>query len=142
NGHWDTHNNNFNMLRQWLLPFLDAAVSTLLEDLDDRDLLSSTLVLVTGDMGRTPRVNGAAGRDHWPQCGFCLLAGGGTKQGYVHGSSDGSAAFPKDHPVSPGDVAATVYHALGLDSEMTVPDQLGRPVHVCHGGRPVEAVLA
>jgi hypothetical protein len=142
NGHWDTHNNNFNMLRQWLLPFLDAAVSTLLEDLDDRGLLSSTLVLVTGDMGRTPRVNGAAGRDHWPQCGFCLLAGGGTKQGYAHGSSDGSAAFPKDHPVSPGDLAATVYHVLGLDSEMTVPDQLGRPVHVCHGGRPVEAVLA
>jgi hypothetical protein len=142
NGHWDTHNNNFNMLRQWLLPFLDAAVSTLLEDLDDRGLLSSTLVLVMGDMGRTPRVNGSAGRDHWPQCGFCLLAGGGTKSGYVHGGSDGSAAFPKDHPVSPGDLAATVYEALGLDSEMTVPDQLGRPVHVCHGGRPVEAVLA
>jgi hypothetical protein len=141
NGHWDTHNNNFKMLSQWLLPFLDTAVSALLEDLDDRGLLSTTLVLVMGDMGRTPRVNGAAGRDHWPQCGFCLLAGGGTKQGYVHGTTDATAAFPKDHPVSPGDLAATVYEALGLDSEMTVPDQLGRPVHVCHGGRPVQAVF-
>src|SRR5207248_1399971 len=78
NGHWDTHENNFNMLRHLLLPFLDRSLSALLDDLADRGLLETTLVVVTGDMGRTPRVNGKAGRDHWPQCGFCLFAGGGT----------------------------------------------------------------
>jgi hypothetical protein len=92
-------------------------------------------------MGRTPRVNPKAGRDHWPQCGFCLLAGGGVKEGYVHGSSDRSGALPRDLPVSPGDLVATIYRLVGVDPELTVPDQLGRPVHVCHGGRPVEAVL-
>ena len=104
NGHWDTHENNFNMLRQLLLPWFDRGLSVLLEDLDDRGLLDSTLVVTMGDMGRTPRVNGKAGRDHWPQCGFCLLAGGGVKAGYVHGASDKTGAFPKDHPVSPGDL--------------------------------------
>ena len=108
NGHWDTHENNFNMLQAPA-----AAVprplrsSALLDDLADRGLLDSTLVVVTGDMGRTPRVNGKAGRDHWPQCGFCLFAGGGTKPGVVHGTTDKIAAFPTDHPVSAGDLVAT-----------------------------------
>ena len=87
NGHWDTHENNFNMLKGLLLPFLDRALSALVDDLSDRGLLESTLVVVTGDMGRTPRVNGKAGRDHWPQCGFCVFAGGGTKPGVVHGTT-------------------------------------------------------
>ena len=99
-GHWDTHSNNFKMLRHLLLPFLDRAVSALLDDLSDRGLLESTLVVVTGDMGRSPKVNGSAGRDHWPQCGFCLFAGGGTKAGVVHGTTDKIAAYPVDHPVS------------------------------------------
>lgn len=141
NGHWDTHENNFNMLRHFLLPILDRSLTALIEDLDHRGLLESTLVLTTGDMGRTPRVNGKAGRDHWPQCGFALLAGGGVKAGHVHGASDRQAAYPLSHPVSPGDLVATVYHQLGLDPEMTVPDQTGRPIHVAHGGSVVRGIL-
>jgi hypothetical protein len=141
NGHWDTHENNFNMLRKLLLPFLDRAVSALIDDLSDRGLLDETLVVVTGDMGRTPKVNGKAGRDHWPQCGFCLFAGGGTRPGVVHGTSDKIGAFPVDHPVSAGDLVATVYHLVGVDPEAMVPDHTARPIHVSHGGRPVRAVL-
>jgi hypothetical protein len=92
-------------------------------------------------MGRTPRVNKNAGRDHWPQCGFCLLAGGGTKKGFVFGTSDRQAAYPLDNPVSAGDLVATVYHPLGVNAETTVPDQTGRPIHISHGGRPVTRVL-
>jgi hypothetical protein len=142
NGHWDTHANNFKMLGQWLLPYLDRSVSALLEDLDDRGLLATTLVVVMGDMGRTPRINGQAGRDHWPQCGFCLLAGGGVKAGHAHGASDRIGAYPQDLPVGPGDLTATIYRLAGVDPELTVPDHLGRPVHISHGGRPVEAVFA
>ncbi len=141
NGHWDTHENNFNMLKHLLLPFLDRSVSALLDDLADRGLLDSTLVVVTGDMGRTPRVNGKAGRDHWPQCGFCLFAGGGTKPGVVHGTTDKIAAFPSDHPVSAGDLVATVYHLIGVDPEATVPDHTGRPTHIAHGGMPIHGIL-
>lgn len=141
NGHWDTHNNNFNMLKKLLLPFLDRAVSTLIEDLDARGLLASTLVVVTGDMGRTPRVNKAAGRDHWPQCGFCILAGGGTRPGVI-GTSDRQAAYPVEHLVSSGDLAATMYHLMGINPEATVPDQTGRPVHISHGGKVVQKALA
>jgi hypothetical protein len=141
NGHWDTHENNFGMLKGVLLPFLDRALSALLDDLSDRGLLDSTLVVTTGDMGRTPKVNGKAGRDHWPQCGFCLFAGGGTKGGVIHGTTDKQAAFPVDHPVSAGDLVATVYHLVGVDSEETVPDHTGRPTHISHGGRPIRAIL-
>lgn len=141
-GHWDTHANNFAMLRGFLLPFLDAAVSSLLDELKQRGLLDSTLVLVMGDMGRTPKVNKNAGRDHWPQCGFCLLFGGGTKSGYVHGCSDSQGGYVKDHPVSPGDLVATVYDLLGIDSEVMVPDHTGRPIAAAHGGSPVRAVYA
>jgi hypothetical protein len=141
NGHWDTHENNFNMLKHWLLPFLDRSLSALLEDLGQRGLLETTLVLVTGDMGRTPRVNAKAGRDHWPQCGFCLLAGAGVRSGCVHGVSDKQGAYPKDHPVSPGDLVATVYHLLGIDPEQTAADQTGRPIPIAHGGRPIRAIL-
>lgn len=140
-GHWDTHSNNFKMLQHLLLPFLDRAVSALLDDLTERGLLDSTLIVVTGDMGRTPKVNGSAGRDHWPQCGFCLFAGGGTKAGIVHGTTDKIAAFPVDHPVSAGDLVATVYHLVGVDPEATVPDHTGRPTHISHGGKPVREVL-
>lgn len=141
-GHWDTHDNNFKMLRHLLLPFLDRAVPALIDDLTDRGLFDDVLVMVHGDMGRTPKVNKAAGRDHWPQCGFCLLFGGGVKQGYVHGTSDKSAAYPKDHPVSAGDIAATFYHLVGVDPEATVPDHGLRPNPISHGGSMVNAVLA
>ena len=142
NGHWDTHENNFEMLRHRLLPFLDRALSALLDDLDERGMLAETLVVVTGDMGRTPRVNARAGRDHWPQCGFGLFAGGGTRPGAVHGRTDRIAAYPADHPVSAGDLVATVYHLVGVDPGATVPDQTGRPIPISHGGAPIRAVLA
>ncbi|HSQ56391.1 MAG TPA: DUF1501 domain-containing protein [Gemmata sp.] len=142
NGHWDTHENNFEMLKHLLVPFLDRSVSALLDDLTDRGLLEETLVVVTGDMGRTPKVNGKAGRDHWPQCGFALFAGGGTKAGVVYGTSDRIAAYPADLPVSAGDLVATVYHLVGVDPEATVPDHTNRPTHISHGGKPVAGILA
>ena len=142
NGHWDTHENNFNMLKGRLLPFLDRALSALLDDLSERGLLESTLVVVTGDMGRSPRVNGKAGRDHWPQCGFCLFAGGGTKPGVVHGTTDKIAGFPTDHPVTAGDLVSTMYHLVGVDPEATVPDHTNRPTHISHGGQPISGILS
>lgn len=141
NGHWDTHENNFNMLKGVLLPFLDRALSALLDDLDGRGMLRSTLVVVTGDMGRTPKVNGKAGRDHWPQCGFCLFAGGGTKAGVVHGATDKIAAYPTDHPVSAGDLVSTVYELVGVDPEGMVPDHTNRPTHISHGGKPIRGII-
>ena len=95
-----------------------------------------------GEMGRSPRVNGKAGRDHWPQCGFSLLFGGGTHQGLVHGSTDRIGAWPSSHPVSPPDLVATFYHLMGIDPAMTVLDRTGRPVPIAHGGEPVRAVIA
>ena len=142
NGHWDTHNNNFKMLKNLRLPFIDRSLPALFEDLQARGLWDSTLVVMCGDMGRTPKVNKAAGRDHWPQCGFCLLAGGAIKSGYVHGTSDKQAAYPIDFPVTPGDLCATVYHMLGISHEAVVPDSLNRPHHISHGGQPVWDVLA
>ncbi|MDB5388614.1 MAG: hypothetical protein JWM11_4260 [Planctomycetaceae bacterium] len=141
NGHWDTHNNNFKMLKNLRLPFVDRAVPALLQDLQQRGLWDSTLVVMMGDMGRSSRVNKNAGRDHWPQCGFCLMFGGGVKKGYVLGTSDAQAAYPKDHPVSPGDVCATIYHLLGLDPNGMVPDRSNRPHSIAHGGSPISEVL-
>ena len=142
NGHWDTHSNNFNMLRDWLLPYLDRMLSALFEDLHQRGLWSQTLVMVNGDMGRTPRINANRGRDHWPQCGFCLFAGGGLREGHVHGRSDRIGGYPVEFPVTPGDLCATVYHQLGLDAHLMVPDQTGRPLHVAHGGEPIRGIMA
>lgn len=139
--HWDLHENNFGMCRV-LAPVLDQIVSALLLDLEQRGLLSSTLVIVMGEMGRTPRINAKAGRDHWPQCGFALLAGGGTKRGFVLGKTDAEAAYPIERPVSAGDLAATIYHLLGINPELTVNDFLGRPIAISHGGEPVLEVLA
>ena len=141
NGHWDTHDNNFNMLRHWLLPYLDRAVSALLDDLEARGLADTTLVAVMGDMGRMPRVNARAGRDHWPQAGFALLFGGGIRPGTVHGTTDSQAAYPKDHPVSPGDICATMYHLLGVDPESVVPDHTGRPTPISHGGGVIRGIV-
>ena len=142
-GHaYDMHANNFGMLRDFNLPLLDTVLPALIEDLDERGLLDSTLVIVMGEMGRTPRINRNAGRDHWPQCGFSLLAGGGVKQGYVHGATDKYAASPISDSVSPADFVATIYHLLGIDPSMTVPDFFGRPIPIAHGGEVVQGILA
>ncbi len=139
--HWDLHSNNFGMLRSHL-PILDHFVHALVTDLEERGMLDQTLVIVMGEMGRTPRINASAGRDHWPQCGFSLLFGGGTKRGIVIGQTDRRAEWPMERPVSAGDMVATIYHLLGVDTTLTVQDLSGRPVHICHGGSPVSEAIA
>ena len=143
NGHsYDMHENNFGMLKDENLPILDMAYPALIQDLDERGLLDSTLVVVMGEMGRSPKVNAKAGRDHWPQCGFSLLTGGGVKSGMIYGATDKHAAYPTRDPVSPGDVVATIYHLLGIDPHLTVPDLTGRPIAIAHGGEPITGVIA
>ena len=141
-GHaYDMHANNFGMLKDHNLPILDRVIPALLEDLDVRGLLDSTLVIVMGEMGRTPRINGNAGRDHWPQCGFSFMIGGGVKQGHVHGKTDKQAAYPVTHPVKVADFVATIYQLMGIDPHMTVDDRQGRPIPIAHGGEPVFDVI-
>lgn len=142
-GHaYDMHENNFGMLKDHNLPLLDQVYPALIEDLEQRGLLDSTLVIVMGEMGRTPRINGRAGRDHWPQCGFSLLTGGGVRHGTVYGATDPHAAYPVSHLVRPADLVATVYHLLGIDPHMTVNNRVGQPIPIAHGGEPVQGVLA
>jgi hypothetical protein len=142
NATWDTHGQNFVKLKKELLPQLDAAVSSLLQDLADRGMLERTLVVVMGEFGRSPKVNAAAGRDHWNFCYCLLLAGGGIKPGVVHGSSDRIGARPNSCPVSPADVVATIYHCLGIPSELDLEDRLGRPFQVVPWGHPIRELLA
>jgi len=138
---WDTHAANFSWLRG-ALPSLDATYSALLEDLEHHGLLDETLVVLMSDMGRTPQVNAAAGRDHWTYCYSVVFAGAGIRGGTVCGASDAHAAYVKDRPVSTSDICATIYHCLGIDPEMAVHDRGGRPVPVAHGGRAIREILA
>jgi uncharacterized protein (DUF1501 family) len=112
---WDTHEDNFNRLKNRLVPPMERAYAALLDDLDERGLLDSTLVVWMGDFGRTPVINKQAGRDHWPQCYSVVLAGGGIRGGQVVGASDSKAAYPQERPVTPADIHATVFTALGYD---------------------------
>ena len=130
---WDTHAKNFDACRDELLPLVDQGISALLDDLADRGLLDQTVVACFGEFGRTPRINAAAGRDHWGPCSSALLAGGGIRGGQVWGSSDRHGAFPRSQPVDPVDLHATVYHALGLDPETIIHDGLGRPLAISTG---------
>jgi Protein of unknown function (DUF1501) len=144
-GGWDTHGNNdkpmYPVLKNYLFPITDRAVPALLEDLDSRGLLDSTLVVWMGEFGRTPRINDKAGRDHWPQCYTALLAGGGVKRGFVYGASDKNGAYPASDPVRPGDLAATIFHLLGIDPHLEVYDALQRPLQIAQGN-PVTGLLA
>src|SRR5262249_13126899 len=140
NRDWDTHSANFSNLKNTLLPPTDRGLSVLLEDLHARGLLAETLVVWMSEMGRTPRINKEAGRDHWSFCYSVLLAGGGIRGGQVYGSSDRSAAYPSTNPVSPADVAATIFHCLGIDPRAHVTDQQGRPL-VVGSGNPIHALL-
>ncbi len=141
NRDWDTHGNNFQLLKNTLLPPTDQAVSALLEDLHSRGLLDETLVVWMSEMGRTPRINNGAGRDHWSFCYSIVMAGAGVRGGQVYGSSDRSAAYPSTNPASPADVAATIFHCLGVDPRREVTDQQGRPF-VIGMGKPILALLA
>jgi len=140
NRDWDTHGNNFKELKETLLPVADRGVSALLQDLEARGLLDQTLVVWMGEMGRTPIINKGAGRDHWSFCYSLIMAGGGIRAGQVHGSSDRSAAYPAANPVSPADLAATIYHCLGIDHHEHVLDQQGRPL-IISAGEPIQPLL-
>lgn len=139
---WDTHYQNFSILKNDLLPKTDQAFSALIEDLESRGLLDSTLVVWIGEFGRTPFVTGAegGGRDHWPDCFSMVLAGGGVKGGLVHGASDRHGAYPDSDPVSSGDLAATLFWRFGLDHASVIPDRLGRPIRA-GGGEPVRKLF-
>lgn len=139
---WDTHERNFPMLRETLLPGFDQTFSAFLADLDQRGLLDETLVVVMGEMGRTPRVNAKGGRDHWTFCYSVVLAGAGIQGGSIYGASDRQAAFVKDKPVHIRDIVATIYHCLGIDPTTAVHDQAGRPIPIAHGGEPITGILA
>ena len=137
---WDTHKDNFNTLKGSRLPQTDAALAALLTDLEERGLLDDTLVYWTGDFGRTPKINANAGRDHWPPCGTVLMAGGGIQGGREYGSSDATGAYPHDDATTPGDITATVFHALGFDPKTEIHDQLNRPMPISNG-RPITELL-
>jgi hypothetical protein len=139
---WDTHSRNFPTLREHNLPLFDQTFSALMEDLDGRGLLDETLVVVMSEMGRTPRVNGGGGRDHWTFCYSMFMGGAGIRGGTVYGESDAQAAYVKDRPASTSDICATIYECLGIDPDMPIQDRGGRPIPVAHGGRPIREVLA
>jgi len=147
--YWDTHSRNFIDLKTRLCPVTDQAFSALLDDLEGRGLLDETLIVWTGEMGRTPRVGqsvpggagaGRDGRDHWGNVFTSVVAGGGIRGGTVYGSSDRYAAYPASNPTRPADLAATVYHCLGVDPRIHLRDRLGRPQVLCEG-EAIEAVL-
>jgi hypothetical protein len=138
---WDTHQDNFNRLKTNLVPPMEQAFAALLDDLHDRGLLESTLVIWMGDFGRTPVINRDAGRDHWPQCYTMVLAGGGIRGGQVYGASDRHAAFPKDLPVTPADIHATVFTALGYDPHAIFYYDAEKRPHPLSEGQPLRELL-
>lgn len=146
-GSWDTHGNNFNCLKQNLLPEFDRAYSALIADLADRGLLDETLVMVTSEMGRKPKIGdprsggiSGAGRDHWTHCLTDVLAGGGIKGGQTFGASDRYGEYPLNSPVTPADVTHTVYHAMGID-DLIAYDKLERPYHLLDDSKPLTALF-
>ncbi len=141
-GGWDTHSDNFNALKNKQLPQLDGGLSGLFQALALRGLLDSTLVYVTGEFGRTPKINQRAGRDHYPRAMFTLLAGGGIKMGQVVGASDEKGEGPKDQAITPDDIAATFYTALGIDPRKEYQTPSGRPVMITRYGTPIKELLA
>jgi hypothetical protein len=132
NARWDTHEGTYAAIKDQLTE-TDAALGTLLEDLRDRGLLETTLVLWLAEFGRTPRADPDGGRDHWPHCYSLLMAGGGIRGGRVHGSSDRWAAYPQEHPCTPADMHATIYHLLGIPLDQMMTDRVGRPARLCEG---------
>ena len=140
-GSWDTHFTCFPSLEKELIPHADQAFSALVSDLHDRGLLDSTLVVMMGEMGRTPRVNAQAGRDHWSQAQSVLFAGGGIKPGKVIGATDKSAAYPTSDPVSVADVLRTIFHLMGIDCDKTYSTPLGRPVPLVDGGKVIRDLI-
>ena len=140
-GGWDTHRDNFNRLKDNNLPNLDDGLAGLFQALEAKGLLKTTAVFVTGEFGRTPRINQLGGRDHYPRAMFCLLAGGGMEGGQVIGASDEKGEGPRDRVISPDDVAATFYHALGIDHTKEYHTPTGRPVMIVRHGKPIPELV-
>jgi uncharacterized protein (DUF1501 family) len=147
-GGWDTHGDNFNCLRKYLLPQFDQAFSAFMEDLSGRGLLDETLVLVTSEMGRMPKVGdrrsggtAGAGRDHWTSCMSVLMAGAGIRGGQVVGETDARAELPKDRPIRPEDITKTVYYAMGIQ-DLEAKDKLGRAYNLLDEGKPLTELFA
>lgn len=138
---WDTHTDNFNALKNGLLPPLDGGYAALLNDLKQRGMLDTTLVVWMGEFGRTPRVNSSAGRDHWPGAISVCMGGGGVKTGMVVGSSNAEAEYPKDRPLRVEDVAATIYKALGVNYEKEYMSPQERPIKINYDGTPISELL-
>lgn len=140
-GSWDTHFDNFTSHEKSLCPPTDRALSALLTDLDDRGMLDETLVVMMGEMGRTPRINNDAGRDHWSACQTVILAGGGIKRGVVVGASDKTASYPTTQPYGIHDLLRTIFLLMGIDSDKVHLTPLGRPVPIVNGGKKIDEVL-
>ncbi len=147
---WDNHSGipatgtktGYELLTGWYcFPSLDRAYSALLEDLATRGLLDETLVVMTGEFGRTPKINQDMGRDHWGHCYSTVLAGGGVRGGQLYGASDADAAYPAENPVRPEDLLATVYQSMGIPWQSEIHDLEGRPQPLC-GGQPIRALLS
>ena len=140
---YDTHDKNFIELREPLLPTLDAAYATLLEDLDERGMLDTTLVICMGEFGRTPKVNGLAGRDHYPKVNSICFSGAGVKMGgHVHGQTSDKCEHVVGASNSTHDFAATVYELLGIDHIKVYRNIDGRPIQVTDHGQPIRGVMA
>jgi len=140
-GGWDTHANNFESLKSKKLPEFDRAWAGLMQDMAQRGLMQDTLVLVWGEFGRTPRINKDAGRDHWPGAQSVVLAGGGMTMGQAIGSSDARAELPRERPLTPEDVLATMYAHLGIDGEQEFRNEAQRPLKILSGGTPIRELV-
>jgi len=140
-GGWDTHGDNFKQLKDNLLPKYDRAVSALVTDLYDRGLQNDVLVMAMGEFGRTPRINGGAGRDHWPQAMSVLYAGGGLRMGQAIGATNDKAEYPTSKPATPGCLLSTMYRVLGVDHRHVFHDQANRPLPILAEGQPIEDLI-
>lgn len=140
-GGWD-HHDNIKAGIEGNMPRTDQAIAALIRDLDRRGMLDSTLVMITTEFGRTPKINPAGGRDHWPRVFSTVIAGGGFKQGYVHGSSDSLGGEPENDPVSVSDLATTIYHQIGINADKELMAPGDRPIEICDGGTVLDDLLA
>ncbi len=138
---WDVHFNCFPSLQTDLIPYADRAFSALVTDLEERGLLDDTLVVMMGEMGRTPRINARAGRDHWSMAQTIIFAGGGVKPGQVIGATDKTASAPTTDPISVSDLLRTISTLMGIDADRTYYGPLGRPVPIVDGGKFIEQLV-